>query len=148
MMTPNIVTKFQNVDIFLNCCVIFDLSSAHACRLESVKDNAEADISCLESAVGFLTLRSYTYSKEFPQEHRRGPLGNYKVSTKILTISARRDLYAADMLNILPQISKLLNFSNVFGFVMTNTFKQVQTCLILLIILKTGYEICDRITEN
>ena len=34
---PNIVTKFQNVDIFNNMCYILVLSSAHARRIVRVK---------------------------------------------------------------------------------------------------------------
>ena len=31
------VMKFHNFDIFYKCCYIFDLSSALACRVESIK---------------------------------------------------------------------------------------------------------------
>ena len=37
MVVPNMVMKFQNVNIFYKMCFIFDLSSAHACRVESIK---------------------------------------------------------------------------------------------------------------
>ena len=33
MVIPNMVTKLQNVDIFWQIWDIFDLSSAHACRM-------------------------------------------------------------------------------------------------------------------
>ena len=36
MMMPNIVMKFQNVDIFYNFLKLFDLSSALACHVESI----------------------------------------------------------------------------------------------------------------
>ena len=36
MVIPNMVMKFQNVDIFYQICYIFNLSSAHACRVENI----------------------------------------------------------------------------------------------------------------
>ena len=38
MVIPNMVMKFHNFDIFYQICYIFDLSSALACRVESIKD--------------------------------------------------------------------------------------------------------------
>ena len=37
MVIPNMVMKFNKFDIFYKCCHIFDLSSALACRMESIK---------------------------------------------------------------------------------------------------------------
>ena len=37
MVIPNMVMKFNNVDIFENICELLDLSSAHVCRVESIK---------------------------------------------------------------------------------------------------------------
>ena len=36
MVIPNMIMKFQNVDIFDNFCDIFELSYAHAFRLQSI----------------------------------------------------------------------------------------------------------------
>ena len=41
MMIPNMVMKFHNVEIFYQICFIFDLSSALACRAESIKTPTE-----------------------------------------------------------------------------------------------------------
>ena len=38
-MIPNIVTKFQNVDIFYQICYILVLSFAHARRIVNIKSN-------------------------------------------------------------------------------------------------------------
>ena len=41
MLIPNIVTKFQTVDIFYQMCYILVLSSAHSRRIVSVKIEIE-----------------------------------------------------------------------------------------------------------
>ena len=38
MVIPNMVMKFHNFDIFNQICYIFYLSSALACRVESIKN--------------------------------------------------------------------------------------------------------------
>ena len=38
MVIQNMVMKFHNVDIFYNIFYIFDLSSALACCMESIKE--------------------------------------------------------------------------------------------------------------
>ena len=37
MVIPNMVMKLNSFDIFYKICYIFDLSSALACRVESIK---------------------------------------------------------------------------------------------------------------
>ena len=38
MVIPNIVTRFHKFDIFYNLFDIFELSSAHACRVQVLKN--------------------------------------------------------------------------------------------------------------
>ena len=41
MVIPNMVMKLKNVDICYKLCYIFDLSSALACRVESILTQPE-----------------------------------------------------------------------------------------------------------
>ena len=44
MVIPNIVMKFHNFDFFYKICYILDLSSALACRVESIKLTDKYDL--------------------------------------------------------------------------------------------------------
>ena len=51
MVIPNMVMKFHNFDIFYNICWFFDLSSALACRVESINIDVFFQIFIVEELI-------------------------------------------------------------------------------------------------